>query len=87
MPDKVILDAKYKIVEEVSSESALKDMSHFVETICDRDGNRIVKSAHIIYPGKLSQTFGKIGFLGLLPSEGTADFERDVEQLISKYLE
>lgn len=86
VPDIVILDAKYRIVEEVPPEGALKDMSHLVETICDRDGNRIVKSAHIIYPGKSSKTFGKIGFLGLLPSEGTADFERAIEQLISKYL-
>ncbi|MGA2308401.1 MAG: DUF2357 domain-containing protein [Candidatus Bathyarchaeia archaeon] len=87
IPEIVILDAKYKIVEERPPQSTLKDMSYYVETICDEDKNRIVKSAHAIYPGKYTESYGRCGYVGLIPKGDMSKFDKDIEKLISAYLQ
>jgi uncharacterized protein len=83
VPDLIILDAKYRL--ESSLDNALKDMSHYSQIICDGTGKKIVRSAHIIYPGLETQTFpSNTGYIGLLPFGDYTVFDRTILDLLTK---
>lgn len=84
-PNILILDAKYRL--ESSLQQALEEMSLYAHNIRDRNHNRLVKSAHIIYPGDQTKTFtSNLGFIGLLPTSNMIDFEKKVLDLFLDFI-
>jgi hypothetical protein len=84
VPEVIIFDAKYR-VDFSMLDNALKDMSHYAQIICDGTGKKIVKSAHIIYPGNKTQTFpSNTGYVGLLPSDDFSLFDQTIFDVVSK---
>ena len=84
VPEIVIFDPKYRIAEEKPPDTPLKDMSHYVETIRDREDKRIVKKAYIIYPGDfIAHLTPTIGFIGLVPTQDREEFVDTVRKLVS----
>lgn len=86
IPEIVIVDPKYRIAEDKPPESAKKELSHYKNTIRDKHDVRLVKNAHIVYPGKFTASFGKsrdYGYIGLTPTSDTVQFEKKMLEMIS----
>jgi hypothetical protein len=82
----LILDAKYRL--EGSIIQALPELSTYAHNICDRNRTKLVKSAHIIYPGNSSKTYtSNLGYYGLLPNSNLGDFEEKIQHLFDQLLQ
>jgi hypothetical protein len=85
-PEVVIIDPKYRIDGDKPPESAKKELSHYRNTIRDRYDKRLVRNAHVVYPGKFTASFGKsrgYGYIGLTPTSDMAQFEQKILEMIS----
>jgi len=85
VPEIVIVDPKYRIAGDKPPLSAIKDLSHYRNTIRDKPGRWIVKDAHVVYPGKFTESFGErrdYGYIGLTPSSDMKQFEQKILEMI-----
>jgi hypothetical protein len=85
IPEIVIIDPKYRIDGDKPPEPAKKDLSHYRNTIRDIQDKRLVKNAHIVYPGKFTESFGKrrdYGYIGLTPSSDMSQFEQKMLEIV-----
>lgn len=85
IPRIVIVDPKYRITGSKPPKSAKTELSHYKETIRDSLNRRLVSSAYVIYPGKLSKSFGKnkdFGYLGLTPNSDMEEFKQEIAEII-----
>lgn len=85
IPKLLIFDAKYRL--EGSLHQAVEEMSVYAHNICDRNKNRIVKSAHVVYPGEQTRTLtSNLGYICLLPTNDLSNFENKVQDLFEDIL-
>lgn len=86
VPEIVIFDPKYRIEEDKPPELARKELSHYKNTIRDSQNRLIVRTAHIVYPGELTQSFGKnhdYGYIGLKPGCNIKEFDQKISEIFN----
>jgi len=86
IPEIIILDPKYRIEGDKPPQAAIHELSHYKNTIRDKQDRRIVKNAYAVYPGKTTESFGKnrdYGYIGLIPTSDMSQFEQKILEMIS----